>query len=334
MPASRIKIKRPLSHQLIIALYFLAPIINIIILSLLYNKSISIILTNFFKYYGPVTAIWLITAPVVAIGLYFVHMISWSIFLAHSIFLIVGGIVVTVVNPVLYNFLMQLGNFTLVIIIGFIIRRNFRAPYFQAIPRSWREKKRLPIEHIIKINGVEHKVTDLSETGCFVSGKDTKFEMGEGLYAHFKSENVVVKAAGEVARETDDGYGIRFVAMTKAAKKAIKKMIKNRYALRYAVDLEATWESEGLSVAGRIVNISKTGLFFACNTAEIKAGDAGKISIKLGEQSLTFSGTVVWINSEEGKYGKSQGVGLKFKKTQSKVIEKIRHEIQKLVLTR
>jgi len=204
----------------------------------------------------------MITAPVVAVGLYFVHRVSWFIFLAHSAMLIIGGVVFTILNPALYNFLMLLGNLAMVIIIVFIVRRNFRAPYFQILPRSWREKKRLSIEHVIKLNDQEHKVTDLSETGCFVSGKDIEFNIGEGLHVNFECENVIIKTAGEVVRETDAGYGIRFLTLSKEAKQDIKRMLKNRYALRYAVDLDATYECEGTCIAGKIINISKTGLYF------------------------------------------------------------------------
>jgi hypothetical protein len=232
-----------------------------------------------FNYYSPVTAIWLLTAPLVAIGLYFVHRISWYIFLGHAAFLIIGDIAITIMKPVLYNFMMLFGNLALVVIVGFIVQRNFRAPYFQALPRSWREKKRLPIEHVINLNGKPCKVTDLSETGCFVSGKEQMFEIGEGVYVHFNSENIEIKAGGEIVRETENGFGIRFVALTSKAKKDINRMIKNRYALRYAVNLEATWVSEGKETSGTVINISKTGFFIEIDVDLIEIGNKGELGM-------------------------------------------------------
>jgi hypothetical protein len=287
-----------------------------------------------FNYYSPVTAIWLLTAPLVAIGLYFVHRISWYIFLGHAGFLIIGDIAITIMKPVLYNFMMLFGNLALVVIVGFIVQRNFRAPYFQALPRSWREKKRLPIEHVINLNGKPCKVTDLSETGCFVAGKEQMFEIGEGVYVHFNSESVEIKAGGEIARETEDGYGIRFVALTSKAKKDIKKMIKNRYALRYAVNLEATWVAEGKETSGTVINISKTGLYFNSEIMSAIVNQLGRISIRVGDSDFYIPAIVVWINQSPGKYCKPEGFGIKFNHAQRKIMEKIRKEIQNLELTR
>jgi hypothetical protein len=311
--SNRIKIKRPLSHQIVIAIYFLAPVLNVIFLSLLYKKTILGIIINMFHYYGLVTTIWLITAPLVAISLYFVHRISWYIFLGHAAFLIIGGIVITFINPLIYNLMMLFGNLALVVIVGFIVQRNFRAPYFQALPRSWREKKRLPIEHVINLNGKQCKVSDLSETGCFVAGKEQKFEIGEGVYVHFNSESLEIKAGGEVARETEDGYGIRFVALTSKAKKDIKRMIKNRYALRYAINLDATWVSEGKETPGTVINISKTGFFIEMDIDSIEIGNKGDLNLTFNEQKFSLPAEIVWVNKESGDYGKPVGAGVRFK---------------------
>jgi hypothetical protein len=332
--SSRIKIKRPLSHQIIIAIYFIAPVVNILLISLYYNKSIQYVLSNFFNYYGPITGICMITAPVVAVGLYFVHRISWFLFLAHSVLLIFGGVVFTIINPVLYNLLMLIGNLVIIVIIGFVIRRNFRAPYFQILPRSWREKKRLSIEHTIKLNDQEYKVTDLSESGCFVSEKKIKLVIGDVLDIDFECENAKITTAGEVVRETDDGHGIRFFTLSKKAKQAIKRMVKNRYALRYAVDLNATWEHEGRSITGKIINISETGLYFCGNPSEVKINENGNINTEIIGNNYALNCIIVWINSAGGKYGKPEGFGCKFDEIQKKLIKTIQKETRKLEMIR
>jgi hypothetical protein len=64
--------------------YILAPVANILGLSIFMNAPFSAIISNFFKGYGILAGIWLLTAPFVGIGFLFVHRVSWYVFIGHS----------------------------------------------------------------------------------------------------------------------------------------------------------------------------------------------------------------------------------------------------------
>ncbi len=67
----------------------------------------------------------------------------------------------------------------LIVAIGYIIQKDFRSPYFQVLPRSWRRSRRVPIRHRITLNGEMRPVSDVSTTGCFVAESDIGLAIGE-----------------------------------------------------------------------------------------------------------------------------------------------------------
>ncbi|MBW8003754.1 MAG: hypothetical protein FVQ80_17430 [Planctomycetes bacterium] len=57
-----------------------APLANILLLVLIAKLPLATIVQRLFKGYGLLAGLWLLTTPLVGIGLYFIHRISWYIF--------------------------------------------------------------------------------------------------------------------------------------------------------------------------------------------------------------------------------------------------------------
>lgn len=143
---------------------------NVLLIKVLGDISFPLIFKNFFNGFGLFAGLWLLTAPIVGIGFFFVHKVSWYIFIGHSCLILIDYAIKWLSRPIYYmktisgshNVLMLTGNLLLVIVVGYIIQKDFRAPYFQALQRHWRESQRIPINHFITINGELMKINDLS----------------------------------------------------------------------------------------------------------------------------------------------------------------------------
>ena len=80
----KIIVKRPKLHYAIIIVYVLAPIVNLLLIMILGRIPLGTVIQRYFQGFGYLAGIWLFTAPLVGIGLYLVHRVSWYIFLGHS----------------------------------------------------------------------------------------------------------------------------------------------------------------------------------------------------------------------------------------------------------
>ncbi len=334
-------IKRPFAHYIIIIIYILAPIANILQLSLFMHIPLSGIVHKFFEGYGILAGIWLLTAPFVGIGFLFVHKISWYVFVGHSCLILVDYIMKWVIRPSFYwqnipnlhNFIMMTGNLILVFIIGYIIQKDFRAPYFQALPRRWRESKRIPIYHTIIVNGEKSKISDLSQGGCFIPEPDLNLRVGDSISLNFISESLTIDCKGEVRRQIPEGFGIQFFGLSGKKKRDIKRMLKKRFALRYKVDLACTWISDDRKRYSKIINISSGGCYIQTDVHDLKKGVSGEIEFDVNKRHFLLPSTIIWINLS-GQHEKPIGFGLKFSHKQLKLLKLIMRQYGKLELTR
>ncbi len=80
----KVIVKRPLNHYLIIIIYILAPVINVLMVRILGQIPFHLVIRNFFEGFGLLAGLWLITAPIIGIGFYFVNRVSWYAFIGHS----------------------------------------------------------------------------------------------------------------------------------------------------------------------------------------------------------------------------------------------------------
>ena len=334
-------IKRPLILYVIIAVYVLAPLGNFFLSRIFFNVPLSAFIPHLFKAYGILAGIWLMTAPIVGIRFYFVKKVSWYVFIGHSSLILLDYIIKWATRPLFYwqnisnlhNFLMLTGNLGLVCVVGYIIQKDFRAPYFQALPRSWRESERIPIIHIIILNGEPRKITDLSAGGCFVAELALGFNAGDRVSINFKIDVVTVDCKGEVRRCTPDGYGIQFLGLPAKTKRQITRMLKKRFSLRYEVDLTCTWTYNKKKSEGKILNISRGGCYIQSDVSGLEKGMSIDISAEINKRRYLLPARIAWINPA-GEHEKPIGFGCQFVYKQLKLIRLLMKIYGKLTLTR
>ena len=327
---ARIVIKRPLIHYFISLGYVLAPIVNILLLIFIARIRLPDILQRLFQGYGYLAGIWLLTAPLVGIGLYFVHKASWYLFLAHSALILVDYVLKWVTLPAYYwlsirgvhQILLFTGNLALVAIVGYILQKDFRAPYFQVLPRGWRTSRRVPIRHYVHLDDRQCNVSDLSDTGCFVAEPQLGLELGQKVSIRFKADAMTIACRGEVMRRTPDGFGVRFMRLRLAQQQDIRRMIRKRFPFRYPVELRGKWIFDGRQLEGTVLDISRTGCYLQADVAGLQEGQRGLLELPLHRRQAQLPGTIVWLNPAE-LHGKPVGFGAHFDRSQRKLIKTI-----------
>jgi len=335
------KIKRPPILYAIIVLYVLAPGANILLSTFFFKVPISAFLPHLFEAYGVIAGIWILTAPIVGISFYFINRISWYVFIWHSGLVLIDYGIKWATRPQFYlysmsnlhNFILITGNLALICAIGYIVQKDFRAPYFQALPRSWRESERIPILHRILLDGMPRKITDLSEGGCFVAEPYTGFNPGDSVIVHFNIEKITVNCEGEVKRTVPEGLGIQFLSLPAQTKRALRQLLKKRFALRYEVDLPCSCTFNGTQPEGRILNISRGGCYIQAGSSGLQTGMPVDILTKIGSREYLLQARVAWVN-RGGEHGKPEGFGCGFSYKQQKLMRLLTHFFGRLQLTR
>jgi len=319
--------------KIIIAGYFIAPIIDLLLIKFFKVRNLGNLPPSFITFTTWIGSPILMVMPVVAIGLYFVNKISWYTFLIHSTLLLGYTVYRSIIFPEPFTYLFASTSILIILIIGILIRRDFRSPYFQILQRSWREKKRVPINHLILLNENYARITDLSESGCFVAEPSLGLKLGEYVTIDFKSDNLLIHCEAVVMRKTEGGFGIKFISLSPIEKKDIKRLIKTRYSLRYLTELDCKFQSNSNKNEGKILNISNTGCFIEFDTVNLKPAleinEKINIKFQLNKHSFNQKSKIVWINSKE-EYNKPIGFGIKFFKSNKEIINQLK-ESQKVI---
>jgi hypothetical protein len=337
----KVIVKRPVSHYLIILAYILALPVNFLTIKVIGNVPYDLILRNFFNGFGLFAGLWLITAPLVGIGFYFVNKTTWYIFLVHSSLILIDFLYKWFSKPVYYmktvsgshNALMFAGNIVLIIVVGYIIQKNFRAPYFQALQRHWRESVRIPIHHVITIDGMEMKIDDLSAGGCFVLKTETGLAINKEHDIFFQSDRLHIECIGVIMRQTDEGYGIMFKNLIPSQSKDIKSFLTKRFSLRQQIELKAHWIGDGISRNVTILEISKSGCFLASELMNIEEDNSGILSLFVLGKEHHIHAKISWIN-HKGEHKKPDGFGVSFMISHKHILKGILREHGHLEYTR
>ena len=322
--------KRPWLHHVIIIAYIAAPFVNIVLVKLFLGVSFGVIFSRLFEGYGVLATVWLITAPIVGISLYFVNRLSWYIFLAHSSLILLDFIYKWASRPSYYlrtvpgthNILILAGNLALVGLVAYIIQKDFRSPYLQVLNRNWREHRRIPIHHTITLDGAPRAVTDLSTTGCFVVEAATVRTLGSRVRLSFPGDALRIDCMGEIMRATPEGYGVRFIGLPFGRKRDIARMLRKRFSLRHKVSVPCAAVFAGVERAVEMLDVSSGGCYLRAETVDITSGAAGTLRVKLAEGSRPFevAGTAAWVNSA-GESGKPVGFGFQFQRAQRRFLK-------------
>lgn len=319
-------LKRPWLHHLIIICYIGAPFVNIILLVVFLRVTFATVFANLIAGYGVLATIWLFTAPVVGISLYFVKRFSWYVFLAHSSIILLDFLVKWATRPAYYlhtvpglhNLILLLGNICLVAFVSYIIQRDFRSPYFQVLNRSWREHTRIPIYHMVALNELARTINDLSTGGCFVLEPGSERALGSRVTISFQSSSLSFVCVGEIMRIIATGLGVRFISLPLVKRREIGRMLRNRFSLRQKVDIPCTWVFRDGESVSRIVDLSSGGCYLQAQFAGLSEGSEGEVKVVFprNKHSYSLPGQVAWIN-QTGAHEKPAGFGFRFNHRQA-----------------
>jgi Tfp pilus assembly protein PilZ len=312
-------LKRPWPHHVIILCYIAAPFVNIVLLRVFLHVSLYRILLHLVAGYGVLASVWLFTAPIVGIALYFVRRFAWYLFLGHSSLILLDYVVKWVTHPLLYlrtvpglhNIILLTGNLALIVGVAYLIQRDFRAPYFQILNRTWRERNRIPIYHTVTVNGEPRRMSDLSDGGCFVIDSTPGRAPGGAVALSFASSTLNIECLGEIMRVTGKGIGIRFIRLPLAKRRDIRRMLRDRFSLRQKVDLPCRWIFDGVQIQSRMLDISRQGCYIQAEVPEVMVGMNGVVEVTLFDASYSVNGHIVWMNPD-GIHQKPAGFGLRF----------------------
>jgi Tfp pilus assembly protein PilZ len=335
--------KRPWLHHLIIIVYIAAPFMNILLLRLFLNVPFGVIFSRLFAGYGILATVWLVTAPLVGISLYFVTRVSWYVFLGHSSLILLDFIIKWATRPAYYlrtvpgfhNILILAGNLTLVALVAYIIQRDFRSPYFQVLNRTWRERKRIPIHHSLFLDGASRIVSDLSTGGCFVVEEGTARRVGSRVMLSFLSDTLRIDCMGEIMRATGKGYGIRFIGLQWTMRRDIARMLRKRFSLRHKVELSCSLVVAQQERGAVMIDLSGGGCYVQAETTGLQQGSEGAVRIRLPDDARTFlfPGKTVWIN-RAGEDEKPVGFGFQFDRSHKKFLKLVASRYGQGVLIR
>jgi Tfp pilus assembly protein PilZ len=327
IPTSRKPVlKRPWRHHVIIVCYVVAPFANVLLLMAFLHVPLTVIVGNLVAGYGLLATIWLLSAPIAGILLYFVRRFSWYVFLGHSSLIFLDFVIKCATRPLYYlhtipgfhNVILVAGNLALVAAVTYIIQRDFRAPYFQVLNRSWREHVRIPIYHSVLIDGQFRLMNDLSTGGCFVleSGLDRK--PGSKVTLSFRSNTLNIESRGEIMRVTGSGFGIRFIRLPAVKRRDIRRMLKVRFALRQKVDIPCTWIFQDDKSQSKMIDLSSGGCYLQTQLSGLSEGAGGELKVTLpcNKRSYSLPGQVAWVN-RFGTHEKPVGFGFKFSRRQA-----------------
>ena len=269
---------RPWWHHLLIMTYVAAPFANILLVRLFLDVPLSVILRRLGAGFGIPATIWLFTAPLVGVSLYLVRRLSWYVFLAHGSLILVDFLVKWASRPMHYlqtvpsalQVLILAGNLALVVLIGCVVRKDFRSPYLDVLRRRWREREHVPIQHTVLLDGVPRTMSDLTTGGCFIVEEGMSRTTGSRVHVSFSSDTLRIECTGEIVRRTAEGYGIVFVDLAPAGKIAIARLLKNRFSSRLKVDLPCSLVFADTARNATILDLSPGGCYVRAETTDVR----------------------------------------------------------------
>jgi hypothetical protein len=235
-----VQMKRPLPHHFIIITYIATPLINLLMVALSMRISLGAAASRVLAGYGPLVAVWLVTAPIAGACLYLLNRISWYVFLVHAVIILAGSVVTLGLRllgdasaiPQLSRAVFILGNVMRIAFVGYVLQKDFRAPYFQILQRSFRGARRMPVRMPIVLDGEAFVTGDLSSGGCFVGGAVPLRAVGDRLVVRLDCGALTLRCIGQVMRSTAGGLGVRFVGLTSRERRALRLLLARRLVRR------------------------------------------------------------------------------------------------------
>jgi hypothetical protein len=235
-----LRVKRPLPHHFIIVSYIATPLINVVLVSLSLGIPLGAAAGRVLVGYGPIVAAWLATAPVAGACLYLLNRASWYIFLVHAGVILAGTVTTLGLHslgdmsaiPRLSQVVFLAGNVTRIAFVGYVLQKDFRAPYFHILQHGFRATRRFSVIVPIILDGETFRTEDLSVGGCFVAPPAPDRGAGERLGVRLDCGVAELRCVGQVMHRSPEGLGVRFIGLSRQDRLALRRMLARRMVRR------------------------------------------------------------------------------------------------------
>lgn len=307
------QIQRPKRLTFIAFIYVFLPFVNFIQTKLQFQASWLGAIAHF-----PLAgAILLLTAPIVAIGLFQVKRWGYLLFLVHAVILVIYNIYFTWKYPEVSYAGSLFRSVVGLVLFFYFLRREIYSPYLALYPRGFRRKNRIDVTVRVKFENEQFLTRDLSLLGMFLKKSDSsklKPQLGARHTFLLTLDNEEISISGTVMRLDSDGIGVAFQP-DRSERRVLKNFLNQYFPERVTTTEPIEIESGGEVYSGSLWNLSMEGAYIALSP---KLNLAEMLLLKMPSPiSASASARVRWIN-EAGNYGKPPGFGIEFTSVKSK----------------
>ncbi len=308
-----ILIQKPKMLLLIGSIYLLLPFVNFIQIKLQFH-------TSWFgtvAHYPLVGAILLLTAPIVAIGLFQVKRWGYLLFFAHAFVLILYNLYFALKYSEVSYAGSLFRSVVGLLLLFYFLRREIYSPYLALYPRGFRRKNRVDVTVRVKLENEQFITRDLSPLGMFLKQTDSsklKPQLGDRHTFLLTLDNEEISIPGTVMRLDSDGIGVAFQP-DRSQRRTLKNFLNQYFPERIISTEPVEIESGDEVYSGTLWNLSMAGAYIALNPTR---NITEILHLKMPSPiSTSASARVRWIN-EKGNYGKPPGFGIEFTNVKSK----------------
>lgn len=318
-------LKLPVSLRFLIALLFLAPVVNFLLLSIQYGRVLFRNPRLFIEAMTLPGVILVSLAPIVAIGLWKLQKWAWYGYLVvFSLLIPLSGLLLwesaSGVKKNGFDLLLIpafLGNIGHLVFFYMLMRRKVRIPFLTNFPRDFRLADRVPLRLPCEVSAasvprVFGMTGDISESGVsidFAEGWEPLEEIQPGDKIDFRLADIEAVFTGVVQRtRIADGkmsLGVSLDEENQTQAGLIRNLIEERYVPRFAMALPVRWLSADTahdSNTGITVNLSRRGAYIATQSELPPPGTSLVFQIQYSFLNKTgwvsYPGRTVWLKSE------------------------------------
>jgi hypothetical protein len=171
----RKRYKKPLLLILIALCFILAPIFNTIYNAIFLNIPLLVVL----KSYDFLAIILMTTLIITGIGLLFLKIWSWYLFLIQAAIIIIYNVFNIIEKANYYNVFILAQSLILFLLAGYFLRRDIFEPFFSKEFRGFRKAKRQQAEGTVQIDGEIYPILNISEKGFRVKWSNCPKKSGD-----------------------------------------------------------------------------------------------------------------------------------------------------------
>jgi hypothetical protein len=192
----RRRYKKPLLLVLIAVCFIFAPLINTLYNAIVLNIPIILVIQGY-----DISALILMgTCLISGIGLLFLKLWSWYLFLFQALIIISFNVYNIYERANYYNIFILCQSLVLFVFAGYFLRRDVFAPFFTIEARGFRRAKREKAEITVEVDGLSFTAKNISAAGLCVTWPNCPKKPGDEVTISFLLDSEPVSVPGGITR--------------------------------------------------------------------------------------------------------------------------------------